>query len=61
MPETSSSPLIQALRNKAKGTGTPQDKPSDAERLLEFILTHFQMMPKEKESNIVTTQESHAP
>lgn len=54
------SPLVQALKNKAQ-TNSSLSSPED---LLTFILTHFDLTPKEEEPNEpmdVQTQESHVP
>lgn len=55
---TDENPLAQAMQMKKQDL-----KPDDAQRILEFILAHFDLVSKdeEKSSDIVTTQESHTP
>lgn len=50
-------PLIQALKNKQAGTS------QDPQALLEFILAHFNLTPKDdsEKPDMVMTQESHTP
>lgn len=60
MPDNES-PLLQALKGNKAGPSL-----SSPEDLLTFILTHFDLTPKEQESSEnepmdVQTQESHVP
>lgn len=56
MPETSNNPLIEAMKMRQKGSG------DESQKLLEFILSHFNLVPKdEQKKEMVTTQESHSP
>lgn len=60
--KNSTLPLIQALRSKAK----PQESSTSQQSLLEFILAHYDLVPKDtenedKKEEMVMTQESHIP
>jgi hypothetical protein len=52
-------PLVQALKNKQAAAS------QDPQALLEFILAHFNLTPKdeggEEKPEMVMTQESHTP
>lgn len=56
-------PLIQALKNRAG----PKETVSNSDDLLQYILAHFDLVPKEQEQESepdtqnVVTQESHVP